>query len=338
MPASHGNTTLATVGQIFVRLLEMHGLDASVLLRAQGIDPSVTSNPAMRVPTAQWEAVMSRAAALISDPAFGLRAARCWHPSNLGALGHAWLSAATLHAGLELLVRYWKIVGGRWVPKLVGTREDVSFVLNDPYQDDVVAAVATDITLAIVLDMCRLNFGAALRPLRVDLLRPKPSHAEEYPAFYGCAGRFATGRRALVLRRADAERPLPTSNRQLALVHDRVITEELARLDRSDVLARCKATLLEKLPSGELSEDTMAKQLHMSRRTLQRKLTEHDTTYQKLVDDTRHDLALRFMEDPRRSLVDITFELGFSQQSALTRAFRRWTGMSPSDWRQRHPS
>ena len=118
-------------------------------------------------------------------------------------------------------------------------------------------------------------------------------------------------------------------------MHDRVITEELARLDRSDVLARCKATLLERLPSGELSEQGMAKQLHMSRRTLQRKLTKRDTTYQKLVDDTRRDLALRFMEDPRRSLVDITFELGFSQQSALTRAFRRWTGMSPSDWRQR---
>jgi AraC-like DNA-binding protein len=169
----------------------------------------------------------------------------------------------------------------------------------------------------------------------VDLLRDRPPHAEAYPAFYGCPVRFATGRRALVLRRADAERALPTSNRQLAQVHDRVITEELARLDRSDVLARCKAALLEGLPSGELSEEGMAKRLHMSRRTLQRKLTERDTTYQKLVDQTRKDLALRFLEDPRRSLADITFELGFSQQSALTRAFRRWTGTSPSDWRQR---
>jgi AraC-like DNA-binding protein len=234
-----------------------------------------------------------------------------------------------------LLVRYWKIVGGRWVPKLDENRHEVSFVLNDPYRDDVVAPIATDITLAVLLDMCRMNFGASLRPLRIDLLRAKPSHAEEYPAFYGCPVRFATGRRALVLRRADAERALPSSNRQLALVLDRVIAGELARLDRSDVLACCKATLLEKLPAGELSEDGMANELHMSRRTLQRRLGERDTTYQKLVDDTRHDLALRFLEDPRRSLVDITFELGFSQQSALTRAFRRWTGMSPSEWREK---
>jgi AraC-like DNA-binding protein len=335
MTAQSASTTLATVGQIFVRLLEMHGLDAPALLREQGIDPASTGDPASRVPSAQWEAVMRQAAALIPDPAFGLRAARCWHPSNLGALGHAWLSAATLRDGLELLVRYWRIIGGRWLPRLEATRDEVSLVLNDPFRDDVVGPIATDITLAVLLDMCRYNFGAALRPLRVDLLRDKPPHADAYPAFYGCAVRFATGRRALVLRRADAERSLPTSNRQLAQVHDRVITEELARLDKNDVLARCKAALLEGMPSGELSEEGMARRLHMSRRTLQRKLTERETTYQRLVDETRRDLALRFVEDPRRPLADITFELGFSQQSALTRAFRRWTGMSPSDWRQR---
>jgi len=316
-----------------VRLLEMHGLDAPALLREQGIDPRTIRDPGLRVPTVHWEALMRRAAPLILDPAFGLRAARCWHPSNLGALGHAWLSAETLHAGLDLLVRYWRIVGGRWAPRLAETRDEVSFVLNDPQLDEVVAPIATDITLAIVLDMCRMNYGASLRPLRIDLSRLPPPHAEVYPAFYGCTVNFATKRRAIVLRRADAERPLPTSNRQLAQVHDRVIAEELARLSRSDVLARCRASLLEKLPSGELSEDFMAKRLHMSRRTLQRKLTERKTTYRKLVDDTRRELALRFIEDPRRSLADITFELGYSQQSALTRAFRRWTGKSPTDCR-----
>jgi AraC-like DNA-binding protein len=311
----------------------MHGLDAPALFREQGVDPRQTRDPGLRIPAGCWEAVMTRAASLIPDLAFGLRAARCWHPSNLGALGHAWLSAETLRAGLGLLVRYWGIVGGRWVPKLTETRAEVSFVLNDPGMNEVIATIATDITLSIVLDMCRMKCGASLRPLRIDLLRARPPHAEVYPAFYGCPVGFATSRRAIVLRRADAEHPLPTSNRRLAQAHDKVIAEELARLDRSDVLEQCKASLLDKLPSGELSEEHMAKRLHMSRRTLQRKLTERDTTYQKLVDDTRRNLALRFIDDPHRSLGDITFELGFSQQSALTRAFRSWTGKSPSDWR-----
>ena len=79
----------------------------------------------------------------------------------------------------------------------------------------------------------------------------------------------------------------------------------------------------------------MARELNMSRRTLQRKLAETNTTYQKLVDDTRRDLALRYMEDPGKSITDVTFLVGFSGQSAFTRAFRRWTGMSPTLFRER---
>jgi AraC-like DNA-binding protein len=76
----------------------------------------------------------------------------------------------------------------------------------------------------------------------------------------------------------------------------------------------------------------------MSPRTLQRKLAEVKTTYLQLVDETRKDLALRYIQDPRRSVTDITFSLGFSQPSAFTRAFRRWTGSSPSDYRMKSPA
>jgi len=75
----------------------------------------------------------------------------------------------------------------------------------------------------------------------------------------------------------------------------------------------------------------------MSPRTLQRKLAEANTTYLQLVDDTRKDLALRYIEDPRRSVTDITFSLGFSQPSAFTRAFKRWTGLNPSEYRTKSP-
>jgi AraC-like DNA-binding protein len=126
---------------------------------------------------------------------------------------------------------------------------------------------------------------------------------------------------------------LPTSNRQIAATLDRILVERLAHLDKRDVVARCQASLFEQLYSGEVSEDVMAEQLHMSRRTLQRKLADADLTFQKLVDDTRRDLAMRHLDDPRHSITDVTFLLGFSQQSAFTRAFKRWTGMSPTEYR-----
>jgi AraC-like DNA-binding protein len=119
----------------------------------------------------------------------------------------------------------------------------------------------------------------------------------------------------------------------LATVFDTMLGAELALLDKSDVVARCRAAVLEHLTSGEVSEEDTAKLLHMSPRTLQRKLAEASLTYQQLVDDTRKDLALRYIDDAGRSLSDITFSLGFSQPSAFTRAFKRWTGASPTDYR-----
>ena len=82
----------------------------------------------------------------------------------------------------------------------------------------------------------------------------------------------------------------------------------------------------------------MAKALRMSRRTLQRKLADADLSYQRLVDDTRRDLALRYLDDPQTSVTDVTFLLGFSGQSAFTRAFKRWIGVSPSAYRSQKGS
>ena len=167
----------------------------------------------------------------------------------------------------------------------------------------------------------------------------KPDPADAYERFFGCPVQFGAEENAFVLSAKDADRPLPSANRQLAAVFDRMLTEELARLDKSDVVSRlpCGGARAACPRAKATAEDT-AKRLHMSPRTLQRKLAEANTTYLQLVDDTRKDLALRYIEDPRRSVTDITFSLGFSQPSAFTRAFRRWTGLSPSDYRAKSPA
>ena len=186
--------------------------------------------------------------------------------------------------------------------------------------------------------MCRMNAGAALRPMTVSLRRKTPESTAPYDRYFGCPVRFGAEENAFLLSREDADSPLPSSNKQLATVFDKMLGEELAQLDKSDVVARCRAAVLEHLTSGEASAEDTAKQLHMSPRTLQRKLAEVRLTYQQLVDDTRKDLALRYIADVKRSVSDITFSLGFSQPSAFTRAFKRWTGLSPTDYRESRSS
>ena len=324
------------MGQTIRRLLEMHGLDAVQIAHRAGIDLAKAPTPGERIAIDRIDAMLRVAIPLIRDPAFGLQAARCWHPAHLGVLGHAWLSSDTLRTGLERVARYHRLVGERGVTTVDITKRGIKVCFRANRGDPVavpVAAVFVDIAMAVLLDMCRMNAGAALRPVAASLRRREPEDSEVYQRFFGCPVHFRAEENALVLSAPDADRPLPSANRQLAVVFDRMLTEELARLDRSDVVSRCRAEVLQHLESGEMTEENMAKRLHMSRRTLQRRLAEADTNYLRLVDDTRKDLALRYIEDATRSITDIAFTLGFSQQSAFTRAFKRWTGLNPTDYR-----
>jgi AraC-like DNA-binding protein len=327
---------LSSAGPVIRRLLEMHGLDAVDLARQAKIELARSPRPDERIDTDKVDALFRLAIPRIADPAFGLQAARCWQPGNLGVLGHAWLSSSTLRTGASRLVRYSRIVGDRGHYETEDIAQGFKLRFRAGRGDPAaypVAAVAVDVAMAILLDMCRFTAGAALRPTTVSLRRGRPDSPLAYERFFGCSIEFGARENALVLSATDADRPLESSNRQLASVLDGMLTEQLARLDRSDVVSRCKAAILEHLASGELSEDEASKLLYMSPRTLQRKLAEARTSYKSIVDGIRKDLALRYIDDPHRSITDITFSLGFAEPSSLTRAFKRWTGVSPSEYR-----
>ena len=330
-------TFLATAGRIFLRLLEMYGIDADAFVRDGGYDPAVFRDPAARLPSSAVNVAAEAAAARIADPAFALRAARCWHPSDLGALGYAWLASSTLRTALGRLERYGRILGEKAHARLEEDARGLRLVFEHRRKSSLVGALATDYALSLTLDMCRMNFGASLRPLEVTLRRRRPADSSPWDHFFGVRVRFDEPRDSFLLARRDVDAPLPISNRQIAGTLDAILARQLAELDRSNIAARCKAAVLERLAAGEAPDGDIARDLNMSRRTLQRKLAEADLTYQQLVDDTRRELALRYLEDPAKSVTEITFLLGFSGQSAFTRAFRRWTGAAPTEYRARGP-
>jgi AraC-like DNA-binding protein len=329
------DTSLASIGQVFRGVLEMHGVDAVAIARELGIDLATPPTPAARIDANKFDAIMKIAMPLIDDPAFGLQAARCWHPANLGVLGHAWLSSSTLRTCLRRLGHYHRIVGERADIGVEEGERGITVAASFPTVDPAVESVIYDMSMSLLLDMCRMNAGASLRPVMASLTRDRPDDVQPYRRFFGVPVRFGAERNAFQISTKDADRPLPSSNRQLALVFDKMLTEELARLDKDDVITRCKAVVLEHLAAGETSEEETAKALHMSTRSLQRKLAQVETSYVQLVDETRRDLALRYIEDPARSSTEIAFELGFSAPSAFTRAFKRWTGVSPTEYREK---
>lgn len=329
------HTGLATAAQIYVKLLAVNGLDPARLMHEAGTKLAPPDDPNARTSIKVLDAVLIRANALIADEAWGLKAAGCWHPGNLGVLGHAWLASSTLRTGLKRVVRYWRVLGERAATRVDETGEGLRFVYDLRAESPVVETVMPDCVLSILMAMCRANGGATIHPVRVSLRRRRPADPQPWNSFFDCKVEFGAAENSFTLAIADADRVLATAHRPLAGVLDSLLTEQLAKLSKDDVVSRCKSAFLEQLASGEPSEEDVAQQLHLSRRTLQRKLAEADTSYLKLVDDTRREMALRYIDDRSNSVTEITFLLGFSGQSAFSRAFRRWTGRSPTEYRQR---
>jgi len=133
--------------------------------------------------------------------------------------------------------------------------------------------------------------------------------------------------------REAAEKPLVTANRELAAANDRIAVDYLARLQRDDLLSRVKVAVLDHLPSGAPSDEDVARALHLSTRTLQRKLRDQGTTFSDTVGAVRRELAEAYVRDRTLTLTEIGYLLGFGDTSSFSRAFKRWTGAAPSSYR-----
>lgn len=322
------HSILASVSGLLRGLVEFHGLDAQSFFEGLGI-PVDAAHPHTRLPAEVMDAAWLRAQALILDPCFGLQAHRCWHPSHLGVLGHAWLASSTLRTALGRLARYARTVTDRAGVTLAEAEGGLLVRFDAERQQGQEIPALVDATLAMLMDMCRVNYGEALDPLAVSLRRPPPPCAGRYFAYFRAPVAFGARENHLVLPLPAVDRPLSGANSILARMHDEVMTQYLARLAVDDVVARVRAHVLEALPTGETSPVAVASALNLGERTLARRLREAGTSFRQIRDETRRDLALAYVRNHRMSLTEIAYLLGFSDSSAFTRAFRRWTGAPP---------
>ena len=196
------------------------------------------------------------------------------------------------------------------------------------------AHAAIDAGMALTLHLCRLSDHKDLLPLRMEVTRPQPACAEQYHQYFGANILFNSERNLLLFDRHTIEKQLPTANIDLALSCDKIIKDYLINMDKHDVVMQVKTKLIDNLPSGAITEKDIADLLHMSLRSLQRKLEEKGYTYKKLMEDTRRELAEQYIRNSRLSLGEITYMLGFSEPSNFSRAFKRWTGKSPQSYRR----
>lgn len=322
--------------EAIARALDALGIDGRDVVRRAKLDRRVISRVGARSPLSAGGRLWHLAVSTSGDPCFALRVPRYVMVDRVDALTYAMMASASLGECFERVVRYQRLISpaARLAFQDLGDRYRFTVAIDGAEVND----AAIDAFMAYTVYGSRALHGSRdLAPLGLALRHPEPIPSAPFAAVFRCRVRFAQPENWLDFSRADIERPLPTATAELARRNDEVVLRTLDRLVAYALSDRIRAELVAALPSGELSQREAARRMGMSPRNLQRRLLAEGTSYNQLLDETRLLLARGYVEEGRRSFQEIAYLLGFSEPSAFSRAFKRWTGSSPKLYASAQP-
>lgn len=323
-------TALTSWARAIRRTVEQAGVDAGPLFVEAGLDLQALGDPNARYPVARTARLWRLAVAATGNPALGLEVARNVTPTTFHALGYSQVASTTLKEAFERSVRYFHIISDAGELAFQRQGDEYRFEIRTEPGADAPAQESMDAFAAVLVRMVRGLAGRDAWPLAVELPRAAPANPALYRRVFGCAPRYGAAQTALVFDRALIERPLDGANPELARQNDQIVIEHLARLSRSQLASRVRAMLVSALPNGVPQAGKIAAALHLSPRSLQRKLAAENTSFKALLEQSREALARAYLAAGSHSVSEVTFLLGYTDTSAFSRAFRRWTGVAPS--------
>ncbi|HVU01407.1 MAG TPA: AraC family transcriptional regulator [Polyangiaceae bacterium] len=303
---------------------------------AQGLDALEKLDPDDRIPISVVHQMLEEAVRLADDPNIGLEAAREYSPGDTGALDYVVSSAPTVRGALEVAARYMRLVNDALALRVDETAGRVAIRFETAAQPP---RASVDFMLGA---FHRVHAGVWARAtgakVTVFFPYPAPPSLDEHTRTFGGAElRFSAPFTGYVFEGAVLDAPLESADSKLHDVIRKHAEAVLAALPRADsVTERVRAVVNAELPSGAPSVASVALKLHMSPRTLERRLQGEGTTFSALVDELRRELAFRYVGSTTTDLSEVALLLGFSQTSAFHRAFKRWTNETPLHYRRAH--
>ena len=335
-PATLGTAEVALLLPA-VQALEARAIPSGPVLAAAGLAAANLERVDERVPYARVMALWEGAASASRDPAFGIHVAATMPPGALDLIDYLFSTGPTVVDAYRRLAKYLRIyvdtvryavVASGALVKITRYRSGDSGAIGRQYREFIVAAF---------VQRGRVAAGVHWSPRRVSFGHPPHDARDEVDRFFGTAVEYGLRGDTVWLDRPTAALPLRSSDSKLSAVLGRYADSLLATAPGgTGFVGLAHDAITRELSAGGVSVAKAAGRLGMSARTFQRRLKGARTSHRHLLDETRYDLASAYLSDPSVSITQLSFMLDFADVSAFTRAFKRWSGLTPSAFRERH--
>lgn len=326
------------IGSIYRCLLEAaheRGVDATAVLRTLGLDEDALFADDARLGPELGRKLLVALVRATGDPLLGLRAAERIRLGDLDLFGYVLWHSRDLAAVFDALVRYAPLLGDTAAGSFVETktRATVSFGRSG---GRLFVPEGGDLAIGAVARLIREWSAGEAKLVEVHLVRGRPRDPRPYERFFGVPVQFDASVGALVYRRPSTPIVRPDADPKLGAILRRQADLVLASLAEAaasaSLVERTRAHLAKELDLGTTAFARVAARLGVHERTLRRRLADVGTSYRAIVDDSRRERALNLAHEGVHSVTAMAVRSGFTDVTAFTRAFRRWTGKRPSDY------
>jgi AraC-like DNA-binding protein len=319
-------------GSTFSRL-EEHGVSASAVLRRAGLPQEYARQPRVLLKTEELFALWRAIGEVSTNSSISLLLGTEAKTERFHPIGLAALSSENFGAAIDQMARYKQLTCPEEIVQRK-TNGEWSIQFRWLLADEVEPTVLIDCAFAWVLSIARHGTGTRLSPLRVEFVQAR-SNVKAMECHFGCPVLCGCPRNAIVFRADDAERRFVTRNAELLGLLAPQFERELEQENADEnFIERVKLAIQQQLTGRRPSIEDIAGALHISSRTLQRRLQDEGSSFQRVLEESRHLLARHYLNNSVLELNEAAYLLGYEDGNSFVRAFRSWEGVPPARWRE----
>ena len=314
------------------RAIRATGLEPPAILHAAGLPATVWLNPATPLCTERYFAIWRAIETLAKDCCFALRIIEAADRTGQQPGFISGLYAFNFRDAINRLLHLKSMVTSEklWVSEEKGLW---AMGRDWPYATETEPSLSLDLTFALIVKLGRRGSGHHIRPLKVQYMRPY-TPCGELAEYYGCPIEFEAPQNAIMFDSADLDLPFPGYSPEFLELITKSLHQAYEELKAEGTIReQVKSAMKRVMASGQLEIATIASELGMSERTLQRRIAEEQGTYRALLVEARRELGLHLLANPHLNIDNIASMLGFQTTTSFYRAFKEWKNVSPGKWR-----